>query len=174
MMMQMLSAGGMEVLADDVRKADFDNEKGYFEFEPVKATKRDASWAPLATGKAVKVIYAFLADLPVEFNYRVIFMRRNLQALVRSQQLMLQRRGEKGAGLELEKLVKLFERQLEKTDAWIRQQTSMRLLDVEFEKVLAEPRSLAEGVAHFLGIPLDIPAMAKVVDASLYHQRGVS
>jgi len=172
MMMQMLSAGGMEVLTDDVREADSDNEKGYFEFEPVKATKRDSAWVSLAVGKAVKAIYTFLADLPAEFEYRVIFMRRNLQEVIRSQRVMLERRGEKGAAVGPEKLAEIFERQLERTDHWLNQQKNLRYLDVEFAKVLDDPDSMTVEISRFLDIPLDTSAMAEVVSASLYHQRG--
>ena len=36
MMMQMLQAGGLEILTDAVRRADGSNPKGYLEFEAVK------------------------------------------------------------------------------------------------------------------------------------------
>ena len=36
LMMQMLSAGGLPALTDDLREADESNPRGYFEFEPVK------------------------------------------------------------------------------------------------------------------------------------------
>ena len=55
MMMQMLAAGGVPVLNDNVRKADEDNTRGYFEFEPVKRTKDDASWLEDGRGKVVKI-----------------------------------------------------------------------------------------------------------------------
>ena len=61
LMMQMLAAGGVPVLTDGVRAPDADNPRGYFEFEPVKRTKRDASWVAQARGKAVKVVYPLLA-----------------------------------------------------------------------------------------------------------------
>jgi len=36
MMMKMLAAGGIEPLIDNLREADDDNPKGYFEFERTK------------------------------------------------------------------------------------------------------------------------------------------
>ena len=68
LMMQMLGAGGMPLLTDEVRGADEDNPRGYFEFEPVKRTREDAGWVWQARGKAVKVIYALLRDLPDGFR----------------------------------------------------------------------------------------------------------
>ena len=40
MMMRMLAEGGIEPLIDEIREADDDNPKGYYEFEPVKKTKQ--------------------------------------------------------------------------------------------------------------------------------------
>ena len=44
LMMQMLEAGGMEVLTDGVRKPDEDNPRGYYEFERVKRLPEDTGW----------------------------------------------------------------------------------------------------------------------------------
>jgi hypothetical protein len=54
LVMQMLSAGGVPVLTDDARLPDIDNPRGYFEYEPVKRTFRDARWIAEAKGKGVK------------------------------------------------------------------------------------------------------------------------
>ena len=49
MMMAMLDAGGIPPLTDQLRAADDDNPKGYYEFEPVKQLKEgDDSWLPMA------------------------------------------------------------------------------------------------------------------------------
>jgi len=45
MMMKVLEAGGMEIVTDNLRVADEDNPKGYYELEQVKALKDgDTSW----------------------------------------------------------------------------------------------------------------------------------
>ena len=94
MMMKMLDAGGMEILSDEVRKADEDNPKGYYEFEKVKELEKDASWMGQAAGKAVKIISALLMHLPEEYSYRIIFMRRKMEEILKSQEQMLIRRDE--------------------------------------------------------------------------------
>ena len=68
MMMQILEAGGIPILTDNIRKFDEDNPKGYYEFEPVKKTKNDPSWVPKAKGKAIKIIYRLIQDLPDELR----------------------------------------------------------------------------------------------------------
>src|SRR5690606_36045182 len=84
MMMRMLAAGGLPVLTDEVREADSDNPRGYFELEAVKGSAKDASWVRQAPGKAVKVISYLLRSLPADLEYRVVFMRRSLDQVVRS------------------------------------------------------------------------------------------
>ncbi len=51
-MMKMLAAGGVTPLTDELRAADGDNPKGYYEFERVKQLdKGDIGWLPMARGK---------------------------------------------------------------------------------------------------------------------------
>src|SRR5215468_203263 len=89
LMMQMLHAGGIRVLTDGERAADTDNPRGYFEFERVKQTKRDPSWLPVARGMAVKMISQLLYDLPASEQYRVLFLERDMEEVLRSQEKML-------------------------------------------------------------------------------------
>jgi len=103
-MMQMLEAGGVPALTDHVRARDDDNPRGYFELEAVKRTKRDSSWLEAASGRAVKMVHLLLYDLPADRDYQVIFMRRKLEEVVRSQGRMLERRGTSGADLSDEQL----------------------------------------------------------------------
>ena len=64
LLMQVLDAGGVEVVTDNLRTADTDNPRGYYEFEKVKQVKRDVSWLPEIRGKAVKMVSQLLPDLP--------------------------------------------------------------------------------------------------------------
>ena len=52
LMMQMLQAGGMPLLIDDLRMPDADNPNGYWEYEPVKRLQQDSSWIPKAEGRS--------------------------------------------------------------------------------------------------------------------------
>ncbi|MFO7682412.1 MAG: sulfotransferase family protein, partial [Chloroflexota bacterium] len=83
LMMKMLEAGGIPPLTDQIREADTDNPKGYYEFERVKQLdKGDTAWVAEAVGKVVKVISALLKHLPPEYEYRVIFVRRNMAEIL--------------------------------------------------------------------------------------------
>src|SRR4051812_40928374 len=78
LMCQMLANGGIEVLTDNIRTADPDNPRGYYELEKVKQIKHDASWLPDARGRAFKMVSQLLYDLPRTERYRVLFMQRDL------------------------------------------------------------------------------------------------
>lgn len=170
-MMQMLSVGGIPVLTDDIRTSDQDNLNGYFEFEPVKKLKSDVSWLEDARGKAVKIIYALLTDLPTTCEYRLIFMRRSLQEVLQSQDVMLARRGEKGSALDPQAMAAVFERQLRKTDNWLAQQPNFQVLDVAHRAVIDDSLAVSQQVSEFLDTDLDRSAMVSVVDPAQYRQR---
>ena len=104
LMMRMLESGGIPVLIDGVRDADEDNPQGYYEYEPVKKTKEDTTWLQQASGKAVKMVYQLLYDLPPHYQYRVVFMRRRMSEVLASQKIMLNRRGKTDTSIADEKL----------------------------------------------------------------------
>lgn len=171
LMMQMLAAGGLPALADNLRPPDEDNPHGYFEFAPVKRLRQDSSWLIGAEGKAVKVIYLLLPDLPATYNYRIVLMKRPLPEVVASQRAMLQRAGRTGATIPDESLAGIFQQQLTQLEGWLANQPHMTALAVEYHECLSRPASVARAVNQFLGGTLNEQAMAAVVNQTLYRQR---
>ena len=96
------------ILSDEIRCADDDNPRGYFELEKVKGLAKDASWIMDVQGKAIKVISILLYNLPMVFFYNVIFMRRNMNETLVSQHRMLER-NHKTSALSDEKMGMFFE-----------------------------------------------------------------
>jgi hypothetical protein len=172
MMMQMLAAGGMSVLVDGLRAADEDNLRGYLEFEPVKRTREDPSWVSDAVGKAVKMVYLLLYDLPREFQYRVLLMERPMDEVLASQREMLKRRGQAGANLAPAQMADAFARQREKVESWLREQANFRTLSVKYHDVLARPADQVERINRFLDARLDQAAMIESVDPRLHRQKS--
>lgn len=170
--MQMLDAGGLPVLTDGLRVADENNRRGYLEFEPVKRLRTDRSWLPQAQGRAVKIIHLLLRDLPVDgsLQYRIVFMRRPLDEVLASQRAMLAREGKAAADAAV--LRKAFEAQLTQIDGWLASQPCIRTLDLPYHQVVQDARTAADAVTAFLGLPLDVDAMARAVDPALHRQRA--
>ncbi len=171
MAMRMIDQGGIPALIDEVRKADDDNPKGYYEFEPVKQTKKDASWLESAAGKVVKMVYRLLYDLPSTHQYRVVFMKRRLEEVIASQNVMLERRGKAGGSLSDEQLLATFRKEIEKVEQWLAEQPNFETLYVMYNDVLEDAGPTATAINEFLGGNLDTATMRAVVDQSLYRQR---
>jgi hypothetical protein len=173
MMMKMLEAGGIPPLTDEIREADRDNPRGYYEFERVKQMdKGDLAWLPKARGKAVKVIAALLKHLPAEYQYQVIFMQRDLVETLRSQQKMLDRRGQPGDTVPDEEMAQLFAKHLDQVTRWLRDQPNFHVLFVSYNEVMAAPQEQAERINRFLGGRLALEPMVDVIDPQLYRQRA--
>jgi hypothetical protein len=94
MMMQMLEAGGIELIVDHIRKADENNLRGYYELEKIKQLNKDSSWLENAYGKAIKVVSMLLYQLPMNKKYKIIFMTRKMDEVLASQNKMLKSRGQ--------------------------------------------------------------------------------
>jgi hypothetical protein len=170
MMMKMLECGGLAVMTDEIRTPDDDNPKGYYEFEAVKQTKEDPSWLEGSEGKAVKMVYRLLYDLPTDRKYRVLFMRRNLDEILASQQVMLERHG-LADGVNAAQMAALFRSEIDSFYKWVADQSHIELIDVDYNRMQADPAKEVARVNEFLGASLDASAMQSVVDGSLYRNR---
>lgn len=173
MMMKALEAGGLEIVTDNIRAADDDNQQGYYELERVKQMKEgDTAWVGEAQGKVVKVISALLEHLPAGYVYKIVFMEREMMEILSSQRKMLERRGKPGNPAEDGKFADLYGKHLEKVRAWLASQPNMSVLYVRYNDMLKAPAEYAAKVAEFLGIPVNAQAMTDVPQEQFYRQRA--
>jgi hypothetical protein len=175
MVMSMLEAGGVSILTDQVREADEDNPKGYFEFEKVKALgeETDKSWVRDARGKAVKVISHLLKELPDENFYRIIFARRDLEEVIASQNIMLDRQAEPNP-VDDAKAIKLYRTHLVNVRFLVRRKPNLEMIELAYSDTVNDPESTAQRIGEFLNAELDQEKMAAVVDRGLYRNRKES
>lgn len=174
MMMRMLAEGGLEVVSDAMRAADEDNPNGYFEFEPVKQLGAgQAGWLAGAEGRVVKVISSLLEHLPDDHHYEIVFMERELEEVLASQQKMLKNRQEQSLVSDAE-LRARFETHLASIKYWLARQPNMDVLYVNYNALLAAPHVHVPRVAEFISQPLDTERMLTVPSQSLYRNRAKS
>jgi hypothetical protein len=173
MMMKMLEAGGLQTFTDNIRVPDEDNPKGYYEFERVKQLDKDNSWLSEAKGKVVKVISMLLKNLPPEYSYKVIFMLRNMNEILASQQEMLIRRGKTGAQAGTEEMAHYYRLHLQKVEAWLARQPNFEVLYVNYNEVLQNYAAFSKKINSFLGGNLNEDNMIGNIDHNLYRQRKV-
>ena len=169
-MMQMLAAGGMPLLTDQERKPDIDNPRGYCEWEPAKLLPKKPSRIDEAEGKAVKVISQLLLSLPRGRDYKLIFMERPLPQVLASQDEMLKRRGSVEP-LDHVVLTNAFRDHMREIVAWLEQREEIPLCRIGYRRVLSDPQGCAQTVRDFLQLDLNVEAMAREVDSSLYRNR---
>jgi hypothetical protein len=130
----------------------------------------DLRWLADARGKAVKIISFLLTWLPDTYNYRVIFMQRDLDEIIASQNKMLVDRGEP-QGADDERMRELYAAHLEKVMRVLRSRRCFSLMTLNYHDALHQPDVAARRMNEFLGGALNVTQMASVSDPALYRNR---
>ena len=172
MAMKMLDAGGVPILTDGVRAADESNPKGYYEFEPVKGLDKDGemAWLAGARGKAVKIISFLLTYLPDTFDYNVVFMNRDIDEVLASQNKMLVSRGERADSSDDAHMRQVYRKHLDKVGRFLHR-ACFSTLQVGYRDVIENPAAEARRINEFLGGRLNVERMQAVADRELYRNR---
>ncbi|MCY2990086.1 MAG: sulfotransferase [Planctomycetota bacterium] len=170
LMMQMLHCGGMTVVTDGIRADDVDNPRGYLEWERAKQIKTDVSWLADTRGKVFKMVSQLLYDLPRNERYAIIFMERDLDEVLLSQEKMLARSGRPAPPRD--SLKRAYKLHLSRLHAWLQRQVQMRVLPVSYHELIGQPAQDAARIREFLGRPLDVEQMCSAVDTGLYRNRN--
>jgi len=174
MLMQMLAAGGMNILADGLREADEQNPRGYLEFEPVKNLLNDSKCLFEGRGRAVKIIAPLLAGLPPGLPCRVILIERDLDEILDSQERMLVNRTRPlAAAPQHRRLLKEeYSRILGRTKALLARRPHTQMLVLRYRDAISDSAGIAEQVNEFLSGGLDAARMAAAIDPGLHRNRA--
>lgn len=171
MMMQMLESGGIEVFTDNVRAADQNNPKGYYEHEAVKRLASDKKWLPNAKNKLVKIISHLLVHLPEKYNYKIVFMERDINEIIQSQHKMLVQLGKAKADTYPAGLDMTFKENVEKIKLWAKKHHNVDILTINHKDIIKDAAGQVNKIKDFLNIDLDIDKMCSVVDKSLHRTK---
>lgn len=167
MLMQMLKAGGLDILTDNIRQPDENNPNGYLEYAPVKNLKKDQSFLAEADGKVVKVITQLLKYLPDHFQYKVIFVNRDMHEILASQQKMIGKAGETYSV----SLAQAFEREIELVDIWALKEPNVEILYLNYKDVIYDTDAQIKNISGFIGKDLDESKMKEAVHIDLYRNK---
>lgn len=171
MLMRVLERGGIAPLTDNLRQQDSRNPHGYFELEAVKDMYSYGNWIRSARGKAIKVVSRFLPYLPASQQYRILFLHRDIDAVLRSQQDMAQHYSGSGwndgaAG----RLKHAYGRHVADTLAWIEQRPNMLLHQLYYEELTSTPERPLLSLGEFMRpYSLHLSDMRTAIDPSLNH-----
>jgi len=162
MMMQILQAGGIDLVVDKKRPADLHNPYGYFEFEKVKNLEQDNSWITDCHGKAIKILFHLLQFLPEEISYKILFMMRDLDDVINSQNKMLQ---SYNSNLQNnDKIRSIFENEIIQTKQWLKNQRNMDGLFVNYDEVIENRVKSILRISDFLDRKLNRQKMISVIN----------
>lgn len=170
LMMRMFEAAGIDVASDGERTADEDNPRGYYELEAVKGLPEDTSWIPATRGKVVKIISRLLLQVPSTEKYRVIFMRRDIDEILKSQQKMLVRRGEDTSDPD-DEMRRNFIIHLGDVEVFLKERSDIEALFVSYNRLMNDPASQVLRVAKFIDRVDSVDAMRAVIEPGLYRNR---
>jgi hypothetical protein len=176
LMMQMLEAGGLPVLRDEVfRPANEHNPRGFYEIEDAFRLGEpgcSTAWLAETLGKTVKVIAPALLRLPPKHAYKVIFMRRRIEEIIASHAKANALREESSLS-EREKIL-AFKTEYVVYEAWLMKQTHMPALFVNYNDLMDSPAAPVVRIREFLDLPLDVCKMIEMIDPALYRNREAS
>jgi hypothetical protein len=116
------------------------------------------------------MVSQLLYHLPSTEQYRILFMQRELDEVLLSQEKMLQRRAATAAPRE--KMKEAFTLHLETLFDWLHEQQNMSILVVNYNQLVGAPTARAEQINAFLGSRLTVEDMVQTVDPSLYRNRA--
>ena len=172
MMMKMLDAAGIPIMTDAVRTADIDNPKGYFEYERVKDLEKDPdrSWVREGRGKALKVISWLLKDLPDDNAYQIVFMRRDIDEVLASQNKMIVNRGEQDTTDDAI-MAEAYRNHLAAVRIMARKKANWSIVEIRYDEAVRDPAKVARTVNAFLGGRYEESRMLEAVDEKLYRNR---
>lgn len=164
-MMAMLEAGGLETVTDGARQPDEHNPEGYWEDARVLQLAENSDWLARCSGRAVKILYRQLPQVPAHLPLRILLMERDLGEVVASQQKML---GQVEADRDWKDLLG---RDWRRFQHWLAGQAHWPVLKVSFARLVESPQTVLSEISAFLERPLDQAAMAARIKPVLYRNR---
>lgn len=178
LMMQILEAAGIPAFTDGRRVADDSNRRGYYEHDRVAGLRADPdkSWLAHTRGQSLKVVAPLLAFLPRrirsgkgprKLHYRVLFMERDMEEILDSQQAMLDRLGRDAPSGDVSRA---YLQQLHHAKTWLNGH-GIPALPVNFSELVHEPESILPQIATFLGAEPSLDAMRAVIAPELHRTR---
>lgn len=166
LMMQLLNKSSLEILSDGIRQKDVSNPEGYYELEAVKGIVRDNSFLKDATGKVVKIVAPLPVYLDKSLDYRIVFMRREIEEVLRSQEKMLN----KDQTSEREKFRTIYEMHLKKTYHFF-ESNSIPYIDIQYKQLLNESEQELKRLIDFLELSTPIEELLSVIKVDLYRNK---
>jgi hypothetical protein len=166
LMMQLLNKSSLDILSDGIRQKDISNPEGYYELEAVKGIVRDNSFLKDAAGKVVKIVAPLPIYLDKSLEYRIVFMRRDIEEVLKSQEKMLN----KDQTSEREKFRTIYEMHLKKTYHFF-DSHSIPYIDIQYKQLLNNSEQELAKLIEFLNLSTPIEDLLSIIKVDLYRNK---
>ncbi len=167
LMMQILAKAGLEIMSDGVRQKDISNPEGYYELEAVKGIVKSNAFLKEAEGKVVKIVAPLPQFIDKSLKYKVIFMRREMDEVLRSQEVMLN----KDQSAEREKFRTIYEMHLKKTYQFF-DSNGIPFIDIQYKALIQNPEAELVKLIEFLSLNASMEELASIVKPDLYRNKA--
>ena len=152
LMMQVLRELGVEILYDDVKKADEFNPEGYFDYSKTGNLLTDKTWVNDCNDKAFKVNVGKLTELPSDFKYKIIWMNRSMNEIISSyRKTKGKNENTYDAGIADNLAAKV-----ERAQIWIDSHPNTELVIVDLHELLTNTENEIQAIANLLDLEIDI------------------
>ena len=128
---------------------------------------KDNSWMNKAQNKTVKIVATLLNKIDEQYRYKIIFMTRDLNEILKSQQKMIG----KTEDVFPVKLYNKFQKLLSNIEVWKKKEPGVELIYLDYKDVLDNPESTVKSIERFLGVPLYRSEMINCIDKKLYRTK---
>jgi len=173
MVMQMLEKAGLEAVVDIENRANQGNPRGYYNCSLVKGLGKDNSFLENAVDKSLKVFAAFIPRLPDDYQYKVIFIDRDLTESWISLQKRINAMGKNmQLGFLANRRKEKIKIKIETAKEWIAKQDNVEVIYVDYNEILKNPLAEATRISDFLDQDFDPKLMAEAVEPSLKNENA--
>lgn len=169
MLMQILSAGKIDISFDNFRKSDENNPRGYYELKGGKIINSlingDFNFDHYKA-KFIKITAYGLKFLP-SGSYKIIYCERKIEEVLDSMEKMM---GKKDTNRnETKKSFILLNNMIKER---INNRKDIKILYVHYNEILSNPEKNIKKILDFLDLPyLHLEKMKQIIDQNLYRNR---
>jgi hypothetical protein len=169
LMMQILKAIGIPIAYDNSRQSDAHNPKGYFELENgmiINKLMNGKFNMEDYKGKFIKITSYGLKYLPQGFNYKIIYMMRNLDEVLDSMQKMSKIvESDRKENRDLLNKLNMYTLGCLTTDK------RTKFVCIDYNELMSRPKQEIQKINSLLGIEVDIKKALGVIEPNLYRDR---
>ena len=166
LMMQILNKSELDIFSDGIRQKDISNPEGYYELEAVKGIVRDNSFLKNALGKVVKIVAPLPIYMDKSLSYRAIFMRREIDEVLKSQEKMLN----KDQVSEREKFRTIYEMHLKKTYSFF-YANNISFIDIQHKALLYDSENEVVKIKEFLNLKSPVQDLVSAIKLELHRNK---